>query len=147
MRDVAAGRFLTTVLAVISPQGPRVRLDVAAAGHPPPLVMRADGSEERVPAGGPMIGVAAASEFPTTSVELAPGDTVLLYTDGLTDAHAPGRILTEADLSALLGRGRGRSAAEIAALVEEHATGGQPARDDIALLVIQVPDGSSGSGG
>jgi PAS domain S-box-containing protein len=138
-RDVVAGRYLTALMAVASPRDGKLVLDIAAGGHPAPLVMRAGGVVQRVPVTGPLIGMAAETKFATTSLELSPGDAVLLYTDGLTDAHAPDRILTESDVMALLARGRGLSGPELAAFIEAQATQGPPARDDIALLVIQIP--------
>ncbi len=69
---------------------------------------------------------------------LGPGDSLVLYTDGLTDARAPTHILSEGDLEAVVRRGRGLEAAELAGFLEQAATAGEDPRDDIALLVVQV---------
>lgn len=137
-RDAIRGRFLTAVFAAAVVQEGAVRLELAAGGHPPPLVLRGGGTVERVPAGGPLIGMDPAAEFPAVPVTLHAGDQLVLYTDGLTDAHAPGRILSEADLCELLAAGHGRPADELAAFLEQSATDGRDVRDDIALLVIEV---------
>jgi serine phosphatase RsbU (regulator of sigma subunit) len=77
-------------------------------------------------------------DFTPVRAVLEPGDTMLLYTDGLTDAHAPHRILSETDLMELLLRGRGLSGEELTEFIEREATGGRDPRDDVALLVVEV---------
>jgi phosphoserine phosphatase RsbU/P len=68
------------------------------------------------------------------------GDAIVLYTDGLTDAHAPERMLDESDLLTELGRCAGLSADEIAVRMEQLALGDsdQAPRDDIAILVVKL---------
>ena len=68
------------------------------------------------------------------------GDALMLYTDGLTDAYAPARILEVDDLASLLASCAGRPAAEIADRVQRAALDGDAAqpRDDIALLVLRI---------
>jgi serine phosphatase RsbU (regulator of sigma subunit) len=79
------------------------------------------------------------------SAELEPGDAVLLYTDGLTDAYAPERIVSQEELVVALGRYAGRAAATIAAGVQGivlngRAESGREPRDDITILVLRVPE-------
>ena len=70
---------------------PTTRLTVAVGGHPAPIVLRADGSVETAGAGGTLIGLVDDPRLAETTTELAPGDAVLLYTDGVTEASpAPG---------------------------------------------------------
>jgi serine phosphatase RsbU (regulator of sigma subunit) len=71
---------------------------------------------------------------------LRAGEAIVLYTDGLTDAYAPGRILEIDDLASLLASCAGRSAAEIADHILDAALNGHTAqpRDDIAVLVIRI---------
>jgi sigma-B regulation protein RsbU (phosphoserine phosphatase) len=114
-----------------------LHIELAAGGHPPPVVLRDDGSVEQVDVGGPLVGVIEDLEYSPTHCVLAPGDTMVLYTDGLTDARAPARILSGADVLELVGRGRGMDAERLAAFLEQDATGDQAPRDDIALLVVQ----------
>jgi serine phosphatase RsbU (regulator of sigma subunit) len=134
----AGGRYLTAVFAVASTDVGFLRLDLAVAGHPPPLVLRASGTVETVSATGPLIGITTAVRYLPATVELAPGDTIVLYTDGLTDACAPRTILAERDLAEWLGAARGLGPEDVAELLEQRATQGQPPRDDIAILVLRA---------
>ena len=133
-----AGRYLTGIFATASVDAGQLKLDLAVGGHPPPLVLRADGTVERVPATGPLIGVTAEVRYLPAAVRLDPGDTLVLYTDGLTDARAPRRILTDHGLAELLVSGLGLDPEDLAELLERHATQGEKPRDDIALLVIRA---------
>jgi serine phosphatase RsbU (regulator of sigma subunit) len=143
LRDVDAGdRFLTALFAEVSQSAAGVEIEIAVAGHPPPLVRRADGEVERIEASGPLVGVVPAAEFATTRVVLAPGDRMLLYTDGLTDARAPRAMLSEDDLGALLSAGHALDAEGLAEFLELSATGDEPARDDIAIVVLEAVAGT-----
>lgn len=82
-------RFCTVVFGILTPS-PRGRCTVtlASGGHPPALLLRADGSVsyQHTP-GGQLLGMLPSVHIATTSVHLAKGDTLLLYTDGLTEAR------------------------------------------------------------
>jgi integral membrane sensor domain MASE1/serine phosphatase RsbU (regulator of sigma subunit) len=119
------------------------RVTLAVGGHPLPLVLRADGWVEPVGEPGTMLGVLPHPRLADHSADLAPGDTLILYTDGLTDAYAPGRIVKRAGLVAALESCAGRSAMEIASGLKEAVLGAGEAepRDDIVLLVLRVRKG------
>jgi phosphoserine phosphatase RsbU/P len=138
-------RFCTAVYAVLEPRERGARLTVARAGHPAALVARADGV---IPVGGEgrLLGVFPDTETSSETVDLEPGDAVLLHTDGLTDfgslddaddPHEPGMPWVRRTLA----RHREQGAAAIVdALV--HATGDAPGglgRDDIAVLALAIP--------
>ncbi len=81
------GRFVTMVVCVLDPTNRRVTM--ATAGHMSPLVLRNSGNlEEPITEdnGGIPIGVSGNWEFDVTSVTLKPGERVVLYTDGITEA-------------------------------------------------------------
>ncbi len=87
-----------------------------------------------------MLGVFPELSFVDEAVTLRPGDTLVLYTDGVTEARNDGAIFGEERLAAVV-RGAGSlSAAEIASRIEQAVVafqGGGPPSDDIAILVIQ----------
>ncbi len=88
-RDLEGQRlpyFLTLALAVYDPH--RQCLAIAGGGHNPILVARSGGVRQ-VPSRGAALGVRTGLRFPEDQVELAAGDTVALYTDGLTEARDP----------------------------------------------------------
>jgi len=116
------------------------RVTVAVGGHPLPLVLRANGWVEQVGQPGTMLGVLPDPELADHTAELGPGDALILYTDGLTDAYAPSRIVKRAGLMEALESCVGRSAEKIASGLQEAVVGtaGAEPRDDIVLLVLRV---------
>ncbi|HYK40145.1 MAG TPA: PP2C family protein-serine/threonine phosphatase [Candidatus Eremiobacteraceae bacterium] len=77
-------RFTTALLAEYDPA--TRRLDYINAGHNNPILKRKDGTVERLEIGGVPLGIAAESQFEIGSVNLGPGDLLLLFTDGMVDA-------------------------------------------------------------
>ncbi|WP_103349178.1 PP2C family protein-serine/threonine phosphatase [Amycolatopsis sp. CA-128772] len=84
--DNADARYVTLVLASARRQGADVRLRVTCAGHPPPLIVRADGRVEEAESHGTLIGVLPEIASVSADVTLHPGETCLLYTDGIIEA-------------------------------------------------------------
>jgi PAS domain S-box-containing protein len=140
LRDRLDYRFCTVLYASLTPYADRVSVCMAAGGHPLPLVLRADGAVETAGSPGTLLGIIDTPQIDEQSVELAPGDALVLYTDGVTEADrasAPGR------LAAFLAGCAGADAAAIAEAVEREALdaqGGQP-RDDVAILAVRVRGG------
>jgi phosphoserine phosphatase RsbU/P len=91
LRQQADGRFCTVVLGVLTPEPGRCTMTLASGGHPPAVVVRADGSVtyEHTP-GGQLLGILPDARVVTRTVELRSGDTLLLYSDGLTEARTRG---------------------------------------------------------
>ncbi|MEH0981558.1 PP2C family protein-serine/threonine phosphatase [Micromonospora sp. CPCC 205556] len=82
------GRFATMVLGVVRPQRDGgLTLTMAGGGHLPPLVLRNSGEVETVPLSGMLIGVVPDPRIGEATVRLAPGETCLLYSDGVTEAR------------------------------------------------------------
>jgi serine phosphatase RsbU (regulator of sigma subunit) len=140
--------FLTAVLASfrITPGGLAGRL--CLAGHPPPLIRRADGRVQQAGVSGSLLGYAEKVQLTDVRFRLAPGDLLLLYTDGAIEARpAPGSpeprqpIFDEAALARTLADSRGLDAAatngQIAAAIA--ARHGGWASDDTALLALRLP--------
>ncbi|MEV5384615.1 SpoIIE family protein phosphatase [Streptomyces sp. NPDC052721] len=81
-------RYCTAVFGTLESEGQNVRVLLASGGHPPALLLRADGRAEYLPTpGGLLIGAFPKASFTTIRTALHPGDTLLLYTDGLTEAR------------------------------------------------------------
>jgi integral membrane sensor domain MASE1/anti-sigma regulatory factor (Ser/Thr protein kinase) len=120
----------------------RARVTVSSGGHPLPLLLRADGVVEALGRFGTLLGVVEEPELSDHTVELANGDSIVLYTDGLTDAYAPQRVVTDEDLVAILQGCAGHSAPETARAIRGAVLDGgmDEPRDDIALLVLRLPD-------
>ena len=133
-------RFCTIAVAHLDRSAATTRLTVAVGGHPSPIVLRADGSVETAGAGGTLIGLVNDPRLAETTTELAPGDAVLLYTDGVTEAEAPRRVWTSEELEAVVAAAAGATAQELvdrvadAALTDLQA----PPRDDVAMLALRL---------
>ena len=117
------------------------RLVYALAGHPPPLLLRARGGLEWLDGpGGTALGVVPGLSYPTGVVDLAPGDTLLVFTDGVTEAvNADGQEFGKSRLSALFD-GRPAEAAREAierllARLDRYAQNVEP-HDDITCLAL-----------
>jgi len=82
---VTSNRFITFFYALMDMEKRTLRY--ANAGHNPPIVARRDGSWERLSAGGTVLGVLSDRSYSEAEIALAPGDRILLYTDGLTEAR------------------------------------------------------------
>jgi sigma-B regulation protein RsbU (phosphoserine phosphatase) len=82
--------FCSAIFGLLTPAGEGFTLALASGGHPGPLLMRADGTARylKLPA-GPLIGMWDDADFSTETIRLDPGDTLLLFTDGLTEARTP----------------------------------------------------------
>jgi serine phosphatase RsbU (regulator of sigma subunit) len=132
------GCFATAILARVRFRAAHVEVTVAAAGHPAALVARADGEVVELGGPGTLLGVFADTEIEEASTILGPGDALTLYTDGLTEAHAPRRMVSVAQMIERLQVTRRESPQDaIDALVGliDPSTG---VTDDIAILAAQV---------
>lgn len=131
--ETATGRFICT-----------------NAGHNPPLVLRRDGSLQRLTLGGLLLGMVGDMVYQQDTIDLAPGEVVVLYTDGITEAVSPGA--DEEDPEAMFGEERlcqvilsnrhlpasGIQDAILAAVADH--TRGMAQSDDITLVVMRRQD-------
>jgi sigma-B regulation protein RsbU (phosphoserine phosphatase) len=117
------------------------RLTIACAGHPPPLIRRADGSVEMTSCTGPLLGVPLRNgSFRQQVVDLLPGDIVVMYTDGVTEAHHRGQELFGEERLMQLVASAPADIDEVADRIVDAviAYGPPDPRDDIALIVAQI---------
>jgi len=96
----APGLFITAAYCLLNVE--TGRMEIASAGHPPLLLCRADGARQRLYHTGPALGLAADARFAQKEFQLAPGDRLLMYTDGLFDAGDKNEPLGCGDLEDLL---------------------------------------------
>ena len=140
--------FCTAIFGVLTPDGEGFTLALARGGHAAPLIMRANGTAGQVSGpGGPLIGVWDDAAFTTTTIRLSAGDTLLLFTDGLTDARTgiaggSGRYGEDALHALARDLAPATAAAAISAMTTllEHLAGGLD--DDTAILALGVPPAS-----
>jgi sigma-B regulation protein RsbU (phosphoserine phosphatase) len=138
-RHSPASRFITLFYAVYTPS--TGALTYVNAGQNPPLVRRRDGRFERLGSTGVALGMFDGSEFGSVDTSLDPGETLVLYSDGITEAEDPsGRPFDEAGLELVIGRCMGDSAADMGTAVlkavERHAEAPKFA-DDLTILVLK----------
>ncbi len=138
IRDGLPDRFISLVYLEIESEAGQVR--VLNAGHLPPLVVHAETVEE-MPKGAPALGLLRGVAYTEQHVELAPGDLMVVYSDGLTEARNEQRIFFDDErLMALLPSLRGLSA-EAAGLrlleaVEDFVGEARP-HDDLSMVVLK----------
>ncbi|MGW2787472.1 PP2C family protein-serine/threonine phosphatase [Streptomyces populi] len=139
-------RYCTAVFGTVEPDPDtgQVAVHLASGGHPPAVVVRADGTAAFLPTpGGLLVGILPAARFVAATTVLAPGDTLLLYTDGITEAR------TGEDRTSLFGDDAllafaTEHAGESPSAVVEALTGllhgfGDGLDDDTALLTLGPP--------
>ncbi len=118
------------------------QIDYTNAGHNPPYILHADGSVEMLKNDGNLVlGVMEGMKYKRNSLQLNPGDALVMYTDGVTEAenteHAQfGESRLEAELAALKGAPSKQIVESVLAKVREF-TAGAPQSDDITQLVIR----------
>lgn len=144
-QDSTTRRAWCTVLygSIVARDG-TFEVEIASGGHPPPLLLSGNGSVRYVPtAGGQAVGLFAHPTFTSAHVELSPGDTLVLYSDGLTEART-GRGAQRFDddhavlnfVAARAPLGAAEVVAEMRSLIEELGSG---VEDDAAVLALGVP--------
>jgi sigma-B regulation protein RsbU (phosphoserine phosphatase) len=140
-------RYCTVVFGVLTPHPDGATLVLAAGGHPPPVLLRAGGTAGYVPThGGQPVGLVPDPRFVTATVDLGPGDTILLYTDGLTEARGSGDFYGEDGLLGFATARAPASAADLVAATSDVLTGfGTGLQDDVAVLALGVQAASASS--
>lgn len=153
-REGARGRFITLLHGEItvppgsvSPAEP-LEVSLVCAGHPLPLLLRASGTDDELPAPAAepqmLLGVAEDVSFEAQKSKLYPGDLLLCVTDGVTERRdETGRLLDDDDgLAKLLAGCRDLSAWAVASRLRRAVGefGTEPSSDDMAILVMRAAD-------
>ncbi|GAA0604160.1 hypothetical protein GCM10009547_02430 [Sporichthya brevicatena] len=142
MLAVDGSKFLSVVHGRFARGDGGVTLHLATGGHPPPLLLRRDGTVQTVETTGMIVGMLREARFRATTVELEPGETLLLYTDGVTEARVGDEFLGPTRLAAMVGDCVDMTAQAITERIEqlvlEYLDG--RSHDDIALLALRAED-------
>jgi serine phosphatase RsbU (regulator of sigma subunit) len=139
-RQAPGNRFITLFLGVYDPV--TGSLEYVNAGHTPPLIVHADGTADRLTAGGIALGMFPSSTYPDGHAVVGPDELLAVYSDGITEAEDPaGRPFDEHGLRAVLagrGPGIGDMAAAVVRAVEAY-TGDVRFADDLSILLLRRP--------
>ena len=139
LEEVETETYFTLLYAELDlPSG---RVTFAQAGHPPPLVLRADGRAQFAGGGGLPVGLIDGAGWDEHAVRLSPGDRLLIYSDGVTECEDPSGVMLDEDGLARLARARAglRGRAFLEALMAdlgEHA-GGRDFADDVSMALVE----------
>jgi len=129
-------RFVSFFCGLLDP-GEGV-LRYSSAGHPPPLLIRRDGTFERLEAAGLLLGIQEEVHYPVDVVRLRPGDLILCFTDGIADADAAGTALREDQLTELARCLRHLPAEEMLDRLVERIRQDPVLEDDTTLLILKA---------
>ena len=137
--NMRPGTFVTLFFAVLTASNRN--LVYVNAGHNPPLLLRADHQQQTLEAGGLLAGALPQVEYAQGEVVLQPGDLLVMYTDGVTEARSPGgEEFGEERFGRLLGEIRDLSAEAIGRRIFEEVrrhTGLESQADDVTLIVLK----------
>ena len=134
-------RLCTVFYLRLCPGEDGVECRFANAGHPAPLVLGVDGRVTPLNTGrGPLAGAFESAHYAAARTHLAPGELILMYTDGVTEVRRGDAEFGERDLAGELSSCAGRAAEEVVDALERRALELQDGRplDDIALLAIRA---------
>jgi sigma-B regulation protein RsbU (phosphoserine phosphatase) len=138
--DAESGMFVTLLYGVLNPE--TMTLTYVNAGHNPPVLFRKDGTQEHLNGTGIALGAMEESEYQEATVALAPGDVLVCYTDGVTEAINGGEEqFGVARLSTTVQECQDRPPEQIINTVFEAVNGfcgNEPQFDDMTLLVLKV---------
>jgi sigma-B regulation protein RsbU (phosphoserine phosphatase) len=139
LESSSANKFITMFLAELEPATGGLRY--VNAGHNPAMVRRASGAVEELPASGMPLGLIDVARFATAEIELAAGDLLCLYSDGITEASAPDdEEFGQARLAALLEAGAGAPLPELVAAIDRAVVefaAGRPQGDDQTVVLVR----------
>ncbi|MEA2245182.1 MAG: phosphoserine phosphatase RsbU/P [Solirubrobacteraceae bacterium] len=126
----------TVVYGEIDTGGDATTARLVVAGHPAPLVVRADGSVETTPAHGTILGAFPDPAFHTCAVTLGPGDAIVVYSDGILDSD----LVDEQHVEDLLAGTPHARAQDIVDGLRSALRGVDRIRDDVAIMALRRTD-------
>ncbi|MFN2613984.1 MAG: PP2C family protein-serine/threonine phosphatase, partial [Actinomycetota bacterium] len=136
--DSEEGKFCTVAFARLVIRPDRIRIHASCGGHPQPVILRASGAVEKLGGTGPLIGAFLESQFTTEVKDVEPGDSIIFFTDGVTEARGL-ECFGEERLSALMASCAGDDASQILERVRDAAVGfATRPRDDVAIMVLRL---------
>lgn len=139
-------RFCTVVFGILSRREDGFEVHLASAGHPPALLITAGGVRYVDTAGGPAIGISSKEPFVSTRLCLGVGDTLVLYTDGLTEARTGVGTARYDDEDALISFAAAHAPTNARAIVYAIRSVldglGAGVEDDVAVMALGVPQPS-----
>jgi serine phosphatase RsbU (regulator of sigma subunit)/PAS domain-containing protein len=140
VRQELDGRFCTITCVHLNTSRLDIGVTVACGGHPPALLRRQAGAVEAVGTPGTLLGLVPDPQLEDRRAVLAPGDALVLFTDGITEARAPERVIEPEALHDALAAIPPGSAQRIVEQLAALAVGkeGTPPRDDIAVLALRA---------
>jgi sigma-B regulation protein RsbU (phosphoserine phosphatase) len=141
-------RFCTLVYARLTPLVNGVDIRLTRAGHPAPIVVRADGQVEETGVPGPIVGLDQLRGWTERRLRLGLGDSITLFTDGVTELRSnDGELFGEQRLGDVLAQQpRGTSAGTMIRTLERTLLDFQSdPRDDIAVMLLRVPGLTNGT--
>jgi len=141
-------RFCTLALATVEPlEGGGAEVVLSLGGHPRPMLVTGRGDVTEVGVPGSLLGVLTSPELHDVRLRLAPGESLVMFTDGVTEARRGDDPFGEHRLAGLLSRSAAlpaqRVAEEVVRAVRAYSAGA--ARDDVAVLVLAVPEEPTGA--
>jgi serine phosphatase RsbU (regulator of sigma subunit)/pSer/pThr/pTyr-binding forkhead associated (FHA) protein len=132
-------RFITFFMTIVDPA--TGELVYTNAGHNPPLLVRKNGTVEQLQGGGIILGILGIAKYQDFRIRMDPGDTLVLYSDGVTEAVNPSDVdFGEDRLGELTAALRGRPASEVVAKIQSEVAkfaAGAPQADDITVVVMR----------
>jgi sigma-B regulation protein RsbU (phosphoserine phosphatase) len=146
LREFGADRshFCTVIFGVLIRHDGGFDVHLASGGHPPALLVRADGSVDKINTeGGQAVGIFTNARFVSVNVHLGAGDTLVMYTDGVTEARVGSGAERFDDHDALMELARAHAPTTATGIVETLrrllADLGPGVEDDAAVLALGVP--------
>ena len=139
LAEQGSGRFATLAVAAVDAGGPTVRAEIYLAGHERPIVVRTSGATEAVGHNGSALGLLPRITIVAADVVMDPGDTLVFFTDGVTERRRGGELFGLDRTHEVLAPLAGHDADIVAARLRSATIAFSPEtpRDDIAILTMR----------